>query len=284
MKVLFLGYGAITHDVLKYLSSEIGAGTIDVLGAVVRGSTDREAMVHLFHADRLPELLQNAELVVECAGVAATKEHGPTIVASNTAFVLTSVGALADADIARELLGGPGRLIVTNGAIGGFDALEATAMTAGFTEVSIQTSKHAPTLVQHWMDSSERKRLDELSDGDDLTIFAGSPREAIEKFPGNVNVAVALAWITRDRKYLSTSSTAERVQADAAALEASLDRVEIQLVARGSDDPSSHVIRASGPAGRYEFRLQSSASQANPRSSALTAMSVTRNILEYLTS
>ena len=85
------------------------------------------------------------------------------------------------------------------------------------------------------MDSSERNRLDELSDGDDLTIFAGSPREAIEKFPGNVNVAVALAWITRDRKYLNTSSTAERVQADAAALEASLDRVEIQLVARGSD-------------------------------------------------
>ena len=64
-------------------------------------------------------------LWLSVAGVAAAKEHGPTIVASNTAFVLTSVGALADADIALELLGGPGRLIVTNGAIGGFDALEA---------------------------------------------------------------------------------------------------------------------------------------------------------------
>ena len=283
MKFLFLGYGAITHDVLNYLASEIGSGSAEVLGAIVRGDTDRDAKIPLFPADRLPGLLDEADLVVECAGVAAAQEHGPTVIAANKPLLLTSVGALADSAVARLLLAGPGRLIVTNGAIGGFDALEATAMAAGFTEVSIQTSKHAPTLVQSWMDNTDRQQLESLCDGDEEVVFSGSPREAIEKFPGNVNVAVALAWITRDRVFSNTSSVAERVEAEAHSLEASLDRVQIDLVARGSEDPSSHVIRASRPAGSYEFCLQSSASQANPRSSALTAMSVTRDIREYST-
>jgi aspartate dehydrogenase len=295
VRILFLGYGAITHDVLSYLEPEIQLGAVEIAGAIVRGDTHREATVKLMTQDAAATKLTEVDAVVECAGVDAAAEFGPQVIRSGLPLVLTSVGLLAQDNIAAQLLAGPGRLTVTNGAIGGFDALEATAECAGFDAVSIRTGKHAPTLVQPWMPDDEREQLEAMTPDDgDLTIFSGSPRDAIERFPANVNVAVALAWITRERDFSVASAalgeeekhsvaTLEHAVAEIAALERSFQRVTVEIVARGVNDPSSHHIHASGPAGTYEFQLQSEASASNPRSSSLTAMSVTRNVRELIT-
>src|SRR5699024_1767904 len=110
-------------------------------------------------------------------------------------------------------------------------------------------------LIQPWMSEAEAIRLEELTEPD--TIFEGNPIEAIEQFPGNVNVAVALAYATRGSQPLA----------------ASLQRVRVKLVADPVHPESAHVIEASGPAGQFSFRFVAAPSPINPATSGTTALS-----------
>ena len=51
--------------------------------------------------------------------------YGPTAVAAAKDLLIVSVGALADPSLLTTLRAGMGRLLVTNGAIGGIDQLRA---------------------------------------------------------------------------------------------------------------------------------------------------------------
>ena len=277
--VLLLGHGAIAHDLIRLLSPEISRGEVHICGAVVRDpSKHGDPAYPLYVAERLDEALAEADVVVECAGVAAAMAMGPRVIASGRDLILTSVGALAHEDARRDLLGGPGKLVVTNGAIGGFDALAAASQAGGVDEVTLRTSKLARALVQPWMSEAEAERLEMLTEADGpLELFVGTPTEAIKKFPSNVNVSVALAWATQDL-LPKDASLADRV----ANLERALERVQVSIVADAAATLSEHLIRTSGRAGTCEFHFLNAPSPTNPRTSGFTAMSVARDLREWL--
>ncbi|MGO1630157.1 MAG: aspartate dehydrogenase domain-containing protein [Microbacterium sp.] len=275
-RVVLLGFGAIGRQLVDLLRSELSDGLSvqavvrDVAAHQQRGSLG----VELHDAGGWADLVEGADLVVECAGVSAARELAPAAIAAGRGLVLTSVGALAYADTRERLLHGPGRLHVTPGAIGGFDLLEATAEADGLDRVRIRTRKLAASLVQPWMSDDEAEGLRTLRPGDEpVQLFAGDPAAAIEKFPGNVNVAVALAWATRGRG-----------GDDAELLTRSLERVQVELIADPDARLSSHEILASGTAGRFELRFESAPSPENPKTSGLTAVSLAHTVRESLAS
>ena len=278
-RVLLLGFGAIGRQLTQLLQPEVSSGRWS-LQAVVRDLEAHEARgslgVELHSIDRNDsadrnsgwrDLAASADVVVECAGVAAARDLGPAAIAAGRNLVLTSVGALAYPDTRQQLLQGPGRLHVTPGAIGGFDLLGAAAEADGLDAVRIRTRKLASSLVQPWMSDDEAAALRALRPGDEPTVvFSGGPADAIERFPGNVNVAVALAWATR-----GTGDTAD-------ALGRSLERVQVELLADPDAELSSHDIEASGPAGRFQMRFESAPSPENPKTSGLTAISLAHTL------
>ncbi|SJM61682.1 aspartate dehydrogenase domain-containing protein [Agrococcus casei] len=275
-RILLLGFGAIGRQLTGLLQPEVSSGRW-ALQAVVRDVEAHEARGSLgveLHSndgshsnDGWRELVDRADLVVECAGVSAARDLGPGVVAAGRDLVLTSVGALAYPDTRAKLLQGPGRLHITPGAIGGFDLLGAAAEADGLAAVRIRTRKLAGSLVQPWMSAEEAADLRALRPGDEpKVVFSGGPADAIKKFPGNVNVAVALAWATR-----GTGDSAT-------ALERSLQRVQVELVADPDAELSSHDIEASGPAGRFRMRFESAPSPENPRTSGLTAISLAHTL------
>ena len=199
------------------------------------------------------------------------RAYAQRIAAIGKPFVLTSVGALAHQPTAQALLDLPD-LVVTNGAIGGFDVLRSAALL-GFDRVSITTTKKAPTLMQDWMSEDERTRLEQLPAGQTARVFDGDPAEAIEKFPSNLNVATALAWATAERDLSDGRISPE-------SLRTSLARVRVELIGNGSDDPTFHDIEAAGPAGDFTFRISSAPSPHNPSTSALTAISIVGDLLD----
>ncbi|MGO1908731.1 MAG: aspartate dehydrogenase domain-containing protein [Brevibacterium linens] len=301
--VLLIGFGTIGRHVTRLLAPEISSGTLSVsalvrdpskhtdaeeLGAkIVSAGTCLDAATSTTDSGALTadakqpaieqvlDLFDRADVVVECAGVAAAASLGPLAVATGTPFILTSVGALADAEARRGLLAGPGHLHVTNGAIGGLDVLEAAAQAGALDDVGITTAKSAAGLIQPWMSDEMARDLRELRPADgSRTIFTGNPAEAIEKFPANVNIAVALAWATRGLANAETT--------DDELMESSLRRVRVELRGDASLQDSHHEITADGAAGRFTFTISSNPSPENPATSGLTALSVARTLRQTL--
>ncbi|MEW1982000.1 aspartate dehydrogenase domain-containing protein [Citricoccus sp. NPDC079358] len=298
-RVLLLGFGAIGRHVATLLAPERDAGLLQLRAAernVASHGHRSVPGVELVTTGQdtdcptWPEALSEADLVVECAGVDAAGEYGPEVIAAGIDLVLTSVGALADPDLARTLLSGPGRLWVTNGAIGGFDVLAAAADADGLDSVRIRTTKLPTSLLRPWMAPDEVERLHALRPEDGpLTVFAGGPAEAIERFPANVNVAVGLAWATRGRPGAGVGvdvgvdgADGGDLPEDAELLRRSLERVQVELVADAAAQRSRHEILATGPAGRIELAFESAPSPENPKTSGMTALSVTRTIRQAL--
>ena len=268
-RVLLLGFGAIGRQLVTLFDLsefEVSAFVRDASPHRERGTLG----VSLCD-DNLAELIDAHDIVVECAGVPAAKEHGPAVIASGKDLVLTSVGALADSDARRVLLAGPGKVHVTSGAIGGFDLWAALAESNAADTVKIRTTKNAEALIQDWMNDDERAVLENAAES--FVLFSGRPADAIAKFPGNVNVSIALAWATRGRG-----------ASDDELLKRSLERVSVELVASPNLVDTRHDIEVSGSAGTFSLVSESGPNPVNPKTSAITALSVAHTLRHALAS
>ncbi len=142
----------------------------------------------------LDELLaRRPDYVVEATGPAGLTGSAVPVLRAGSDLVILSVGAFADADFyneVRSVAEQSGRKVyVVSGAIGGFDVMQAATLIGNLT-ASIanvkgpQALEGAPIL--------EGRTLPD----DKVTVFSGNAKAAIEAFPHNVNVAVALAVAT----------------------------------------------------------------------------------------
>lgn len=262
MRIALIGFGAIGREVVDYLKPEMEAGKIELVGAVVRHS-ERYASPPPGGFVSIDDAV-HADLVLECAGVSAARQHGPAVVAAGTALLITSIGALADPVVERALLGGPGEVLLTSGAIGGLDLVRAAAQAGGLDRATITTTKTASSLVQPWMDDATAARVRKLTEPE--LLFDGTPAEAIDKFPANVNVAIALGIAARGLGPIADG----------------LAKVRVRIVADPHTETSTHVIEAEGSSGTYRFDIGNRPSRANPRTSALTAQAVAADVRSWM--
>jgi aspartate dehydrogenase len=205
--------------------------------------------------DSLDELLDRSDLIVEAAGQDALVMYGPRIVEQGIDLLTVSVGALVDPVLRAALEAGPGRVEVSSGAVGGFDALRAAHQGGGLDAVCLTTTKPPTSVVEDWM---PREMLDQLQAGEErVEVFAGPAAEAVERFPRSVNVAATLALATLG-----------------------FDRTQVRVVADPQTSINEHLIEASGRAGSYAFRFRNEPSPDNPRTSQLTTLAVRRRLME----
>lgn len=204
--------------------------------------------------DRIADLPEDTDLLVDCAGHAALSEHGAEILRRGIDLVTISIGALADKKLHDELeqaaREGNSRLHLASGAIGALDCLRA-ARAGGLDEV-IYTGRKPPL---SWKGSPAEDKLD-LAQVSEATIhFEGNAREAALQYPKNANVAAAVALAG-----------------------AGFDDTATRLVADPAISNNVHQIDARGQFGSFSFRIEGRALPDNPSSSALAAMSVIASI------
>lgn len=240
LRVAVLGHGAIGTRVIDAITQGRVEG-VELVGVI--GRTSRDGFMDSGTA------IRHSDLVVECAGVEAVREHGPAVVAAGRDLLVTSLGALVDESLRSTLLAGPGRLLLTSGAIGGLDILTAAARDGGLNQVTLTSTKRSSTLVASWMDEAMVERLRQSPTP--FIVFDGSVDEAIRLFPRSLNVGVALAMATG-----MWGSTVVRLVADPQA------------------DVTTHQIEAEGTSGRYRFELSNAPLSANPRSSAVVSAAI----------
>ncbi|MET7996715.1 aspartate dehydrogenase domain-containing protein [Amycolatopsis sp. NPDC005232] len=250
LSVSVLGCGAIGGVVARALQAGEVPGVV-LAGVAHRDPVDPPDLPVIDEA----ALLVSSDLVVECAGHAALSGTGPSVVAAGLDLFVTSVGALADADLLRTLSAGPGRVQLTTGAIGGLDLIRSAAAMGGLRRVRITTTKRPEILGQKWMTDTELSRLGSATEP--LVLREGSAREIATAFPRSANVAASVALAAGDWEV-----------------------VEAAVVADPGAERTTHVIEAEGNAGRYRFEIENLPSEQTPTTSAVVPYAVLRAIGE----
>lgn len=196
----------------------------------------------------LEELVAVSDIVVEAATVEAARECVPSALAAGRDVLMMSVGALVDGRFYEELRetarGNGCKLYLPAGAMAGIDGLRAGAV-AELKSVTLVTTKPPAALgvdVDRW-----------------TRVFAGSAREAIERFPKNVNVAVCLALAG-----------------------IGVDRTRVEVVADPLVTTNEHKLIVEGDFGRLRLELVNLPHPDNPRTSYLASLSAIATLAKIL--
>jgi aspartate dehydrogenase len=251
-RIGLIGFGGIGQTVAR-----LAGDKSEIAGVLIRPgrSAPVEAAGLPAFEDVDALLASRPDCIAECAGQPAVRDVGPAILAAGIDLIVISIGALADAELEAELreaatIGGA-HILLPAGAIGGIDALAAMALE-GLSQVTYRSRK--PPAAWKGSPAVEVADLDSLAEA--TTLYQGTAREAASRFPKNANVAatVALAGL-------------------------GLDETRVALVADPDAPGNVHEIEASGASGNFTIRLVGRPSPDNPRTSALTALSMARAVL-----
>lgn len=254
--IAIIGCGAIGEAVAGYLADH---DNVEIAVAIIEPGMDSRARdvfgedVEVAHS--VNDVAAEIDLAVDCAGHPALRQHGEAVLSRGINLISVSSGALADAGLYEKLAAaaqqGASQLRVVSGAIGALDALSAASIGA-LQQVTYRGRKPP----NGWRGSPAESKLDLDTLTEASVHFSGSARNAALAYPKNANVAasVALAGI-------------------------GFDDTVVELIADPSIVRNVHEIVVEGDFGRYEFRIEGESLPDNPRSSAITAMSVVREIL-----
>jgi aspartate dehydrogenase len=250
MRVGLIGLGAIGLGVVRLARSRPADG-LHLVAALVR---DRDRArpnggpVAVFSLDEL--LALRPDVVLEAAGHAPLHEYGASVVAAGVDLVMVSAGALADDQLLAELRActkaGGSHVRIASGAIAGLDALSAAAL-GGLEWVTHMVRKPARTLLGDGAAGMTEAR----------ELYRGTAREGVARFPESANVvaAVSLAGI-------------------------GFDRTEMAVVADPHATRNVHVVTAEGAFGSLRVEIQNVATEENPRTARLAAMSAYRALID----
>lgn len=253
LRVGLIGWGAIGRTVAELLADQ----SVEIVAVGVRrpdlARDDLPAGAQLVTApDQLAGL--DLDVVAEAAGRDSVDPWGHAALADGADLIVSSVSALADPSLLdslrRSAADHGARLEIQTGALAGIDAL-AGARLLGIDEVEHRIVKPPPA----WR-GTPAERLCPLDDLTEPTVFFRDTAAATASaFPKNANVAMttALAGIGPDE-------------------------TAIVLVADPAATTNRHEIRAAGAFGSLEVSIANNPLPANPKTSAMAALSLVRAI------
>lgn len=250
-RLALIGFGTIARDIHARLG-----GDGFVFACLLRpGSPSRASLpAGVAALDSLGDLLVwRPDLVVEAAGHAAVAETLPQVLAAGIPALPASTGALADdallLRLAEAAQTGNARLIVPSGAVGGLDYLAALRETP---DAKVRYTSRKPPAA--WGPELAAAGLVEKAAQAEIVLYEGAAREAARRYPKNLNVGLTIA------------------------LAVGHDRLSVRIVSDPAAAGNTHEIEATSALGTARLSFVNLPSPTNPKTSALTAASLTAAI------
>lgn len=251
LRVAIGALGTVGAAVAQRLDEGIEGLTLSAVSA--RDRARAEERVRKFRRPvpvlSLAELVDEADVVVECAPAAVFVEVAEPVVRAGRIFMPISVGALLSHWHLVELAAQCGaRIIVPSGALLGLDAVRAAA-EGQIHSVHMVTRKPprslagSPHIMQQGIDLDKIDRP--------LKVFEGTAREGAKGFPANVNVAAALGLAG-----------------------VGVDQTHLEVWADPTVSRNTHRITVEADSVRFELKIENVPTEQNPRTGKLVALSV----------
>lgn len=250
MRLVLVGWGAIGVEVSRLLEARLAP--VDLVAIGVRNPARALPAPAITDPAALAAL--RPDLVVEAAGLAAVMPWGRAALAAGADFAPASTSAFAvdgQLDLLLAMAQAKARqVLIPSGALGGMDALSAAARLP-LTAVTHEVTKPAPA----WKGTEAETLCDLAALTGPQVFFEGPAREAARRFPQNANVALTTALAGMGP-----------------------DATTLRLIADPHATANRHRVIATGEFGRMEIALDNAPLASNPKSSALTALSLVRLI------
>jgi aspartate dehydrogenase len=239
MNLGIIGCGAIGTDVAK------AADKMDEINKIYLFDIKKEASEKLCNSIKKAEIkpvkdfIKDVEVVFEAASQIAVEEYAEEVLNACKDLVIMSVGSLLDEEfkskiekIAKQK---HCRIHLPSGAVCGIDGV-LSASVDFIDEVTLVTTKPPESLG---------KKVDKRT-----IVFEGDARDAVKKFPMNINVAASLSLAG-----------------------VGFDKTKVQIVADPVVSRISHKILAHGKFGRLRAEVENMPNPNNPKSSYMASLS-----------
>lgn len=239
MNLGIIGCGAIGTDVAKAADKMDEIKKIYLFDIKQSASNKLNKIINKSKVSSLDELIQNVDIVFEGASQQAVQDYAEKILKSGKNLIIMSVGSLFDEYFKTKLeklaRSNKCKIYIPSGAIFGIDGL-AAASIGGLDKVTLVTTKPPRSLEKKF-----NKRT---------VLFEGNAREAVKKFPKNINVAASVSLAG-----------------------AGFDNTTVEIVADPVATRIHHKILAHGRFGRLRAEVENMPNPNNPKSSYMASLS-----------
>lgn len=255
MKVGLIGTGAIGTYLLQSLNEEKRIPGMTITAVHSRDFLKTKQIAAHYEAtayETLEDLLAtDVDVVVEAATLEVATRIAPKVLRAKKHLVIGSIGSVADEGVYESLHALATRehvhLYLPSGAIGSLDTIRAARASDTLSNVRITTRKPPSALPGEVTEET--------------ILFEGTARDAIERFPKNMNVAITLSLAG-----LGPNET------------------EVRVIADPHVTKNTHTIEASGTFGNMTFIVENEPLPSNPKTSALAAYSLLATLQSMMSS
>jgi aspartate dehydrogenase len=234
-----VGCGAIGSEVARAASAMDGVAAVWLFDIDPDATRQLRGLPRTKVAASAAQLVGSCGLVVECANKGVVQTVVRDALAAGKKAMLMTIGALADDALREDLVAlaskTGGKIYLPSGAVMGVDGVKAAA-EADLKSVTLFTTKPPAGLDK----KTDRWTL----------LFSGPAREAVEKFPKNVNVAATLSLAGLG-----------------------FDQTHVQVAIDPLATRNSHKVIIEGTFGRARIEVENLPSPSNPATSYLASLS-----------
>ena len=239
MKLGIIGCGAIGTDVAKAADKIKDINKIYLFDIKKPAAEKLNKVVKKAEIKPVKDFLKDVDVVFEAASQNAVKEYAEKILLAGKDLILMSVGSLFDEKIKKKLENIAKekhcKIYLPSGAVCGIDGILSGSGDI-IDEVTLVTTKPPSSLGKKYY-----KRT---------IVFKGNAREAVKKFPMNINVAASLSLAG-----------------------VGFDKTRVEIVADPVATRINHKIHAHGKFGRLRAEVENMPNPNNPKSSYMASLS-----------
>ncbi len=243
MKIGLVGCGNISSEIVKVVND--GKVKVKIISLFDKDEEKSKKLAQRIHpkpkiTSKIPDFLEGVDLVVEAASQEAVKSYAPTILENGENLMIMSVGALVDESFLKKLkkiAQEKGvKIYIPSGAILGLDGVKA-GKVGKIRSITLTTRKNPRSLG---LKPLKKEKI----------LFSGSAKEAVKKFPKNINVAATLSLVG-----------------------IGFEKTKVKIIADPKVKNNTHEIKVKGNFGEFVTIAKNKPSPNNPKTSYLAVLS-----------